>query len=550
MPLGSLSKDSSYKYDLGTYDAKTNLVYVPKAGSTNATEVSYTSWYWVRETAKRICYNIANGSGILNGTASSLGYVNTLFTDVTVSGSVGTEISKNLASTDIDTIFGATGYTITASNLPDGLSIEDGKLVGTPTVGGDYTVDLTLVGNYGLGYIKGTAKLNLSIQSAIYLNSADAKKTFSYGKSDVTITVNQKAVTLDKNNYVANGEEKEENVGKYISVTYTATGLPDGLTIDASTGKITGTPKVVGDYDVVVTVTFAKVVEQTQQAGGPNDMNMQMPSGDQQQGQQQGGDQQQGQQQGGDQQQGGGGDPFGATTTYTSEKTSYSTTIKISIDKTSGYNVTFDSNGGDTTNQIFGNANGATTTVSELKVNKPTRAGGYTFLGWATTKDATEGTTDLTTFGDVTEATTYYAVWEAPAVQIVNGHWYINGSDTGISATGAAGANGENGADGADGADGVSVSAFSIAESTDEYTKYLFTFSDGSTYDFTVYNGTNGTDGKEGASVTGEKGEKGDKGDAGETVNATAGLALAIVALVAALAAGGVVVYVLLKKKN
>jgi hypothetical protein len=78
----------------------------------------------------------------------------------------------------------------------------------------------------------------------------------------------------------------------------------------------------------------------------------------------------------------------------------------------------------------------------------------------------------------------------------------------------------------------------------------VLTFNDDTTSNLGKVVGANGTDGTPGASVTGEKGDKGDKGDAGETVNATAGLVLAIVALVAALAAGGVVVYVLLKKKN
>ncbi|WP_405851481.1 M4 family metallopeptidase [Streptomyces sp. NBC_00090] len=38
------------------------------------------------------------------------------------------------------------------------------------------------------------------------------------------------------------------------SLTYTATGLPPGLTLNASTGKITGTPTTAGNYDITLTV--------------------------------------------------------------------------------------------------------------------------------------------------------------------------------------------------------------------------------------------------------------------------------------------------------
>jgi beta-glucosidase len=557
MPLGSLSKDSSYVYDLGKYDAASNTVKV----GTNYDTVSYTSWYWVRETAKRVCYNIANGSGILNGTSSSLGYVNTLFTDVEVTAKVGDDLSKSLVSTDIDTIFGSVGYTITGvGNLPDGVSIENGKLVGTPTEGGTYNVALTLVGNYGLGYIKGTATLNLTIEDTITLSTADANKTFTFNNGDTSVIVTQSIINKnDTSVFDSTGKAADDgsNVGKYIYVKYSAAGLPEGLEIDEDTGKISGTPKVVGTYNVKVTVTLGKVVKKVTQAGGPGG------PGDQMGGDNPGGTAPmsvvltaenetapEGGTEGGTE---GGGFNMMGKTTYEAQDETYSATIVITIGG-DAYNVVFNANGGAGSDQIFGYANTETANVSTLKVTEPTRDGGYTFAGWATSADASaKDAKALSELADVTSATTYYAIWEAPAVQIVNGYWYINGSPTGISATGTTGAAGANGTDGADGADGVSVTAFALVESTENSKTYRFTFSDGTTYDFTVEDGATGATGAAGEAgkdgTNGTNGTNGTDGVDGGSGSAVAGLVIGIVALVVAVGAA-VVVVLLLKKKE
>lgn len=68
------------------------------------------------------------------------------------------------------------------------------------------------------------------------------------------------------------------------------------------------------------------------------------------------------------------------------------------------------------------------------------------------------------------------------------GNWEIDGTDTGISATGEKGEKG----------DAVTVTSFELVDSDGLLDTYRITFSDGSKYDFTVTNGKNGEAGKEG----------------------------------------------------
>lgn len=53
-----------------------------------------------------------------------------------------------------------------------------------------------------------------------------------------------------------------------LAFTYSATGLPDGLSIDPEDGQVTGTPTAVGTYLPIVTVTdAASGVSQSAQFG-------------------------------------------------------------------------------------------------------------------------------------------------------------------------------------------------------------------------------------------------------------------------------------------
>ena len=128
------------------------------------------------------------------------------------------------------------GYQITATNnptkygesgLPAGLAIDQttGKISGAPLAAGTFSVTIAAFNNSG----SGSAKLTITVQASppvitsATTAAATEGKTFSY-----TITA-------------TNGPTK-----------YGASGLPSGLTIDQSTGRITGTPKVSGSFTVVI----------------------------------------------------------------------------------------------------------------------------------------------------------------------------------------------------------------------------------------------------------------------------------------------------------
>jgi serine protease len=145
---------------------------------------------------------------------------------------VGTAVSVQITATD-----SASGQTLgyTASGLPAGLSINSssGLISGTPTTGGTSSVTVTATDTTG----------------------AAGSASFSW-------TVNGDTVT------VTNPGNQGTNVGTAVSLqihatdsasgqtlTYSASGLPTGLSINGSTGLISGTPTATNAYSVTVKAT-------------------------------------------------------------------------------------------------------------------------------------------------------------------------------------------------------------------------------------------------------------------------------------------------------
>jgi hypothetical protein len=153
----------------------------------------------------------------------------------TQTGTVGTAGTLQIQASD-----SATGKTFTysATDLPIGLSISSstGAITGTPTMAGSYTTTVTV--NDG----SGASSVNFD---------------WTIGSSSTTNTV---TVTNPGNQTGAVGtavslqiQASDSATGQ--TLTYSATGLPAGLSISSSTGLISGTPTTAGTSSVTVTAT-------------------------------------------------------------------------------------------------------------------------------------------------------------------------------------------------------------------------------------------------------------------------------------------------------
>jgi len=142
-------------------------------------------------------------------------------------GSVGVPYSASLAATG-----GTTPYTWSAAgSLPDGVALDPaGTLSGTPSRTGTFNLTATVTDAAGH-----TASKPLSIQIGVALVIA---------------------TTALPNGVVGSSySASAQATGGAAPYTWTASGLPAGLTLDANTGQIGGTPTASGAASVTVTVT-------------------------------------------------------------------------------------------------------------------------------------------------------------------------------------------------------------------------------------------------------------------------------------------------------
>lgn len=129
-------------------------------------------------------------------------------------------------------------YTLAAgSTLPAGLSLSaSGLISGTPTAAGNYTFSVTAADSKGCS---ATAQFTLNIGTSAVMSLPPA--TLPDGQVGTTYPVQTLPAV----------------VGGTAPYTYTAAGVPPGLTFNPATREISGVPTQGGTFTVVVTVTDA-----------------------------------------------------------------------------------------------------------------------------------------------------------------------------------------------------------------------------------------------------------------------------------------------------
>ena len=139
-------------------------------------------------------------------------------------------------------------YAFVASNLPTGLSLVGNTISGTPASAGIFTIPVTAYNSYRPGSTSlGDRQPGYG---AVVLSVANAKPPTSVAPANpgvlaknVTISLSDDRKLLDA---VANG------------VMVSALGLPPGISLESTTGKIFGTPSTGGTFQVTVFIQNGK----------------------------------------------------------------------------------------------------------------------------------------------------------------------------------------------------------------------------------------------------------------------------------------------------
>ena len=148
----------------------------------------------------------------------------------------GTAVSLQLAASD--TAAASAQFDWAATGLPAGLSISNSGLIsGTPTTPGTYNVTVTTLGfSPPDGYGTATFTWTVSAANAVTVTNPGPQQTFTSPDPEVSLQITA----------------SDSDSGQ--ALTYTATGLPPGLSISSS-GLISGLAEDTGTFNVTVTAT-------------------------------------------------------------------------------------------------------------------------------------------------------------------------------------------------------------------------------------------------------------------------------------------------------
>jgi hypothetical protein len=145
-------------------------------------------------------------------------------------GVVGTAYSGTVAATG-----GTPPITWTATGLPAGLGINasTGAITGNPTTAGTTTASITATDSTNPTHLTATANLSITIVAPVSITTASLPGGTVGTAYSATVAAS----------------------GGTLPITWTASGLPGGLGINASTGAITGNPTAAGTFTAAITAT-------------------------------------------------------------------------------------------------------------------------------------------------------------------------------------------------------------------------------------------------------------------------------------------------------
>ena len=171
-------------------------------------------------------------------TSASKTYSITISAALSASGPASLPVGQSgvlYTSTQMTRTGGTAPYTWTQSGLPAGLSISadgSGAITGTPTVSGSFPVTVTVT----------DAMTGTNTKSyVVTINAVLAISTVSLPNGQVGVGYSTTVAST----------------GGTAPKTWTASGLPSGLTFNTSTATISGTPTAAGTFTVIVTVNDA-----------------------------------------------------------------------------------------------------------------------------------------------------------------------------------------------------------------------------------------------------------------------------------------------------
>ncbi len=141
-------------------------------------------------------------------------------------------VTRPYVDTPVVASGGTTPYTWSATGLPSGLTINasTGDITGTPTATGTYTVTVSLVDALGVSATHAPY--------TVVINAVPVITTATVPNGEQTVAYSSGALSTSQGT---------------APFAWSASGLPPGVTVNAATGALSGTPTAAGAYSVVVT---------------------------------------------------------------------------------------------------------------------------------------------------------------------------------------------------------------------------------------------------------------------------------------------------------